>query len=96
MIDSVALNALAFYDTDGNSVVDIADYVDGVHYDCLINACDLDGDNNVDACEMFACVVVAENEYREAVCPDYGAVYCNCPYTIIDECPYMIDCPTLI
>jgi len=34
---------------------------------------------------------MVENDWRDEMCPGYGSVYCECPYTVI-ECPYAWDC----
>jgi hypothetical protein len=37
---------------------------------------------------------MCENAWREANCPDYGYVYCECPY-IVPECPGSLNCALL-
>jgi len=39
--------------------------------------CDTDNDGNIDQCELFDCIVVVENEWRDEYCPNYGHAYCE-------------------
>jgi len=36
----------------------------------------------LDACEIYDCIVVCENAWRDEYCPDYGYAYCVCPITV--------------
>jgi len=56
-----------------------------------MNDCDSDEDETIDACELHACVVMCENAWRDDNCPEYGHVYCDCPF-IVAECPGHWDC----
>jgi hypothetical protein len=46
----------------------------------LIESCDLNNNGTLDACEIHACTVKAENNYRDFHCPDLGHLYCECPF----------------
>jgi len=58
------------------------DNIESEHYEFLTDACDTNNDGTIDACEAHACVVKCENEWRAEYCPDYGFVYCECPFTV--------------
>jgi hypothetical protein len=57
----------------------------------LLMDCDFDGNQNIDACEIHACVVLTENDWRADNCPEYGDVYCDCPF-VLAECDGAWDC----
>jgi hypothetical protein len=43
--------------------------------------CDFDGDESIEACEAWTCVIMIENEWRAENCPEYGELYCDvCPF----------------
>jgi len=44
--------------------------------------CDFNNDGTLDACEIHDCLVIVENEWRLENCPDYGAAYCSCPFSV--------------
>jgi hypothetical protein len=50
--------------------------------------CDDNGDGIIDDCEVHACVVTAENDWRTANCPGYPHIHCDCPFW----CPNAYDC----
>jgi hypothetical protein len=50
--------------------------------------CDDNGDEVLTHCEIFACYVRIENEYREANCPDYALAVCATPDY---DCPPICD-----
>jgi len=56
------------------------DNIDSDHYALLTDACDTNNDGTIDACEVHDCIEKCENEWRAENCPDYGYVYCNCPF----------------
>jgi hypothetical protein len=58
------------------------DNIEVEHYDLLIDYCDTNNDGSLDACEVHDCVEKCENEWRAENCPDYGYVYCNCPFDV--------------
>jgi hypothetical protein len=65
------------------------------HYSLLINSCDFNNDGTIDACEMYTCVVETENEWRYEYCPDYGQIYCDCPFEI-PQCDGAWNCADII
>jgi len=57
------------------------DAVDADHYAALVEYCDFNNDGTLDSCEIHDCIVICENEWRDEYCPDYGYVYCSCPFS---------------
>jgi len=37
----------------------------------------MNGDETVTSCELFDCIVMIENEWRDENAPNYGHVYCD-------------------
>ena len=67
-------------DTDGDMTVSMMDDIDPDHYDFLLYNCDSNMDGVVEACEMFDCVIVAENDWRVEYCPNEELLECECPF----------------
>jgi len=59
------------------------DDIDEEHYGVLVEYCDFNNDGTLDSCEIHDCIVIVENEWRDEYCPDYGYVYCNCPFSTV-------------
>jgi hypothetical protein len=57
----------------------------------MMNYCDINGDNVLNACEIHDCEVKAENAWREYYCPNSEPLYCYCPHTC-KECPGHWNC----
>jgi hypothetical protein len=73
--------------SDDNEVIDLADGLEGEHWDAITLYCDENQDGMISKCELFECVVMAENEYRQTYCPGFGLAYCTVPYTDCTPCP---------
>jgi len=71
---------LYYYDTNYDGSIDLSDDIDPEHYEILVDECDMNNDGSIDACEVHACVVMIENEWRDEYCPESEHVYCDCPY----------------
>jgi hypothetical protein len=69
----------------------MGDYVAEEHLEVMMEYCDSNGDETVDACEVHACIVMCENEWRAEYCPDSEDLYCTCPYTV-PTCDGAWDC----
>jgi hypothetical protein len=46
----------------------------------LMAECDSDMNGTIVACEVFDCVVAAENAWRAEVCPEVEPLYCENPF----------------
>jgi hypothetical protein len=70
----------------------------------MVEMCDTNFDGTLDACEIHACLIMTENEWRAANCSEeFGYLYCTCPYIpptcmgamncldIIEETVYVMD-----
>jgi hypothetical protein len=90
-IETVTLDVIAYYDTNVDGTINPEDAIEDEHYSILIEYCDFNNDGSLDACEIHACVVICENTWRDEVCPDYGYVYCDCPFVVI-TCDGAWDC----
>jgi hypothetical protein len=55
-------------------------------YTIIMGQCDYDGNDTVDACEIFDCIVECENAWRADYCPESEPLYCTCPL-YVEECP---------
>lgn len=53
--------------------------------------CDENNDGVVDECEVHACVLTAENDWRMAECPGYEHLKCDCKF----HCPECYTCADL-
>jgi hypothetical protein len=45
--------------------------------------CDLNEDGALEACEVYECVMMYENEWRDNNCPTYGYLYCENPFPCV-------------
>jgi len=79
-------------DVDADGVIDLSSEIDNVKSSYINEACDLNADGDLDACEVHACVVISENEYRVDFCPGYEAAICECPFAIGEVCTTHWDC----
>jgi hypothetical protein len=86
---------MAFYDTNTSGTINPEDYVDEEHYGIMIDACDMNNDGNLDACEIHACVIMVENQWRAENCPGYGELWCECCFEV-HECPGEWNCADVI
>jgi hypothetical protein len=77
---------LAYYDSNSDGSINMEGEMEFDHWTALEWNCDLNADCTVDACELHECVMMVENEWRDIHCPDYGYVYCSCPYNA-PSCP---------
>jgi len=74
-------------DLNADGFVDLSNSeIDSVHLSYVNELCDTNEDGNLDACEVHACVVIVENEYRTTYCPDYEMIICDCPWLNLDIC----------
>jgi predicted nucleic acid-binding Zn finger protein len=94
-IKFISEEVIAYYDTTGDASINPEDNIETDHYNILVEYCDFNNDGTIDACEIHACVVLCENEWRQANCPDYGYAYCSCPF-YIPECPGAWNCADVI
>jgi len=58
------------------------DNIDEEHYGLMLEDCDENNDGTIDSCEVHTCIEKIENEWRAEYCPDYGFVYCQCPFAV--------------
>jgi hypothetical protein len=49
----------------------------------LLEYCDFNNDGTIDTCEIHSCIMMCENAWRDEHCPDYGHVYCDCPFYVV-------------
>jgi hypothetical protein len=82
---------MVYYDTNESGAINPEDNIDETHYASMVEYCDFNDDGSIDACEVHACLLICENEYRAANCPEYGAAYCSCPFTP-DQCNGAWNC----
>jgi hypothetical protein len=52
----------------------------------------MNDNGSIEGCEMHACIVAFENMWRDENCPDFGHVYCDCPFADLPECPSAWNC----
>jgi hypothetical protein len=86
----ISAETIAYYDTNGDNGINLEDMVEYEHYEILVEYCDFNGDGTVSSCEVHDCIEICENEWRAEYCPDYGYVYCACPfedYSPPENCP---------
>jgi len=79
-------------DVDADGVIDLSDEIDNVKSEYINASCDINGDNELDACEVHDCVVISENAYRADYCPGYEAIICDCPFAMGEVCTEHWDC----
>merc|ERR1711918_131039 len=48
----------------------------------VLNLYDTNYDGSIDSCEVHSCIIDCENTWRDEVCPDYGHIYCDCPFYV--------------
>jgi len=88
---------MAYYDTNGNGAIDYNDAVDASQVDEINYYCDFNGDGMTSACEVHQCLVLYENDWRDANCPGYGDIYCDCPFTDgVNNCPGAWSCEDIM
>jgi hypothetical protein len=83
---------MSVYDTNNDGSVNGFDDMELDHLPELLDTCDTNGNGSIEACEYHACVIAYENEWRDGNCPDYGHVYCDCPFAAAPECPSSWSC----
>jgi hypothetical protein len=71
--------------------LNFGDDIEDEHANWLNLNCDYNGDENVDSCELHQCIVDSENAWRDYNCPEYGYVYCDCPF-FVPTCDGAWDC----
>jgi hypothetical protein len=82
-IDSMDINSDGFINMgDGKVEGELAEYME---------LCDYNNDGQLDKCEVHKCFVDAENAKRAEVCPWFGGLYCDCPFTVV-TCDIARDC----
>jgi len=84
-IYEITLEIMAAIDSNGDGSINLGDNIEEEHLDILNEYCDTDGNGSINQCELHACVIMAENEWRAEYCPDYGFVYCEAAFTC-DSC----------
>jgi len=62
---------MAYYNNNGDGVINPEDQMDEEHYAQLVEYCDTNFDGAIDECELFECMIMIENEWRSEYCPDY-------------------------
>jgi len=80
-VSAVVAEVMSFYDVNFNAALDLEDNMEPDHYLLIMETCDANGDEVLDYCETYDCIVFIENEWRAENCPEYGQLYCACPYT---------------
>jgi len=90
-IDNISADFMAANDVNGDGLLNWEDNIEDVHAEELNISCDFNGDDSVDACEVHMCVVLVENNWRDNNCPDFGHVYCDCPF-VVAECEGSWNC----
>lgn len=81
-IYNISIEVLNMYDTNYDGSINLEDEIDTEHYSILTEYCDYNNDGTVDSCEIHSCIVDCENAWRDEVCPDYGHIYCDCPFYV--------------
>lgn len=81
-IEAIAIETIVYFDTNMDGTINPEDNIDTEHYNLMLADCDANNDGNLDACEIHTCVEKCENEWRAEYCPDYGFVYCQCPFNV--------------
>jgi len=70
----------AEWNTNGDDFINNVDDIESEHLTDIMMYCDFNNDGSVTKCELFDCVVVAENEWRDENCDWYGDLNCVNPY----------------
>jgi hypothetical protein len=82
---------MTYYDTNNDGQINLGDEIEQDHYEILVEYCDFNNDGTLNACEIHACVIMCENEWRAANCPETQNLYCACPYEV-NTCPGAWNC----
>jgi len=82
----------SFYNTNDDMAINPEDDIEEDHYLIMVEYCDSNMDGSVNHCEIFDCVMVVENEWRQENCPEFGLLYCNNPYEPCTGCEGEWDC----
>ena len=73
-----------YYDTNADGSINLGDNIENDHLEILVEYCDTDNNQSLNACEIHDCVVKCENEWRAQYCPaDYADLYCENVYDCI-------------
>jgi len=86
---------MSYYNTNGDLNVDLNDNIEVDHLNLVLDYCDADGNQSVDACEIHDCIIMCENTWRLDACePGYAMLYCSDPALIYDcpECDPHMNC----
>jgi len=71
---------MIWMDNNQDGTINQGDYIYKDDLEVLMVACDLDGNNSLDECEVHDCLVLVENNWRANYCPDAEDLYCANPY----------------
>jgi hypothetical protein len=82
-IELISIEVLNYYETNGDYAINPEDNIEIDHYNLMVEYCDFNNDGTIDTCEVHTCVIMCENEWRAEVCPEYGFVYCDCPFYVV-------------
>jgi len=91
-IDFISEEVMNYYDTNGDGSINLGDEIESSHLSIMIDECDQDGNESIDRCEVYDCLIKVENDWRMENCPGYTMLNCNNPYCYDDECPDAWDC----
>jgi hypothetical protein len=91
-VEAISIEVVAYYDSNDDQAINPEDDIEADHYGMMVEYCDFNNDGTIDACEVHACVIIVENEWRAENCPEnYGDLYCACPFDVV-ECPGAWNC----
>jgi hypothetical protein len=73
-----------YYDTNNDGQVNLGDNIESDHLNVLLEYCDYNGDQTLDACEVHDCIVMCENQWRLDNCPEgYEMLWCETPFECV-------------
>jgi hypothetical protein len=69
-IEAITEELITYYDTNGDGSINPEDMIDEEHLAEITAYCDYNNDGSINACEVHACLIMIENEWRAEYCDE--------------------------
>jgi hypothetical protein len=73
---------MMYNDSNNDGNINLGDYMETEHLDILMEMCDSDDNGTVTTAEVFDCVIMVENTWRDEYHPEEEHLYCYNPYPV--------------
>jgi len=66
------------HNTNDDGMISSLDLINEDEFDVMIKNCDMNGDSYISECEVFDCMIIVENHWRDANCPKCDERIASC------------------